>query len=114
MEEFVYLYRRPTLPPTGSAQVMQETLERWQAWFKDLEKRGHLASYGQPFEPVKGRVVNDKKGGFRDGVYAETKDIIVGYSIIKAKDFDEAVDLTKGHPIFDQGGMIEIRPILKL
>ncbi len=114
MEEFVYLYRRPTLPATGSAQMMQETMERWQAWFRDLEEKGHLANYGQPLEPVQGRVVKDEKGSFSDGVYAETKDIVVGYSIIRAKNFDEAVALTNGSPIFAQGGMIEIRPILKL
>lgn len=45
--------------------------------------------------------------------WAETKDIVMGYSPIAAKDFDEAVALTNDHPIFDEGGVIEIRPILK-
>jgi len=112
MEEFVYLYRRPTLTP-GSAEAMQRTMERWQAWFNDLREKGHLASYGQPLEPVKGRVVKDSKGGYSDGVYAETKDIVVGFSIINAADLDEAALLAKTSPIFEQGGMIEIRPILK-
>jgi hypothetical protein len=38
----------------------------------------------------------------------------MGYSVIAAADLDEAVALAKGHPIFDDGGVIEIRPILKL
>jgi hypothetical protein len=113
MSQFVYLYRRPE-QPAGSPQQMQERLQRWQAWFKDLEKKGHLANYGQPLDTTAGRVVKDRKGSFSDGPYAETKDIVVGYSLIEAKDYDEAVALTIGHPIFDQGGMIEIRPILKM
>jgi len=113
MNEFVFLWRRPQRPPK-TPQQMQETMEKYRAWFKDMEARGHLAQYGQPLEPKTGRVVKDKSGNFSDGPYAETKDIVMGYSLIVAKDFDEAVALCKDHPIFDEGGLIEIRPILKL
>ncbi len=112
MSEFVFLYRRPAT--SWTVQQMQESMEKWQAWFKKMEQSGHLANYGQPLEPKGGRVVKDKKGGYSDGPYAETKDIVGGYSVIQAKDLDEAVALTNGHPIFDQEGMIEIRPILKM
>ena len=89
-------------------------MQKYQTWFNDMEARGHLAQYGQPLEPKVGRVVKDKAGSFSDGPYAETKDILMGYSVITATDLDEAVALTKGNPIFDEGGVIEIRPILKL
>jgi hypothetical protein len=113
MNEFVFLWRRPQRPPR-TPQQMQETMEKYLAWFKDMEARGHLAQYGQPLDYKTGRVVRDKGGNFSDGPYAETKDIVMGYSLIAATDFDEAVALTKGHPIFDEGGVIEIRPVLKL
>jgi hypothetical protein len=112
MSEFVFLYRRPA--KNWTVQQMQESMEKWRVWFKKVEQSGHLAHYGQPLEPKGGRVVKDKKGGYSDGPYAETKDIVVGYSIITAKDYDEAVALTSEHPIFDQDGMIEIRPIFKM
>jgi hypothetical protein len=32
MSEFVYLYRRQSIP-TGSPQQMQERMQRWRAWF---------------------------------------------------------------------------------
>jgi len=111
MSEFVFLWRRPQRP-TRTPQQMAETMEKYLAWFKDMEARGHLAQYGQPLEPKLGRVV--KAGEVSDGPYAETKDIVMGYSIIAAKDLDEAVALTKDHPIFDEGGAIEIRPLLTL
>jgi hypothetical protein len=112
MNEFVFLYRRPAKDRT--VQQMQESMQRWQAWFKKMEQSGHLANYGQPLDTKGGRVVKDKQGGYTDGPYAETKDIVVGYSVVRAKDYDEAVALTDGHPIFDQGGMIEIRPVFKM
>lgn len=77
MNEFAYLYRRPATPP-GSPQQLQERLERWRAWFTDLEQRGHLAVYGQPLDSVGGAVVRDEKGSCSDGPYAETKDVVVG------------------------------------
>ena len=112
MNEFVYLWRRPQRPPQ-TPQQMQEWMQKYQAWFKQMEATGHLAQYGQPLEPKAGRVVRDKAGSFSDGPYAETKDVVMGFSIITAADL-EAVALTKGHPIFDEGGVIEIRPLLKL
>jgi hypothetical protein len=113
MNEFVFLWRRPQRP-AKTPQQMQETMQKYFAWFKDMEEKGHLAQYGQPLEPKSGRVVRSRGGDFSDGPYAETKDIVMGYSVIAAKDFDEAVALTKNHPIFEEGGVIEIRPILKL
>ena len=113
MDEFVYLYRRPATPPE-SPQEMQEMMGRWRAWFSDLEKSGRLAVYGQPLDPKEGKVARDAKGAASDGPYAETKDIVVGYSVVRATNINEAIELTKGHPIFDQGGVIEVRPVLKL
>jgi hypothetical protein len=114
MSEFVYLYRRSATPPSESPQQMQERMQRWQAWFKDLEKNGHLANYGQPLEDKGGGVLRDKKGSFSDGPYAETKDIVVGFSIVTAKDLDQARALATACPVLEQGGVVEIRPVMKM
>src|SRR5258707_13407435 len=106
MSEFVLLYRRPAKDWT--VQQMQESMEKWQAWFKKMEQNGHPGNYGQPPEPKGGRVVKDREGDYSDGPYAETKDIAVGDSVITAKDYDEAVAMTHEHPIFAQDGMIAI------
>ena len=111
MDEFVYLYRRPLHSRT--AQEMQEALEKYQTWFNDLEARGRVVQYGQPLDPKAGRLVKDRDGSISDGPYAETKDIVVGFSIIRAENIDEAAALARSCPILEQGGMIEIRPVLK-
>jgi hypothetical protein len=113
MSEFVYLYRRPVLPP-GSPQEMQERMKRWRAWFDSLEKRGHLANLGQPLHQSEGVVVRDAKGRFTDGPYAETKDVIMGYSLIKANDLEQARALVADWPGYEDGGVIEIRPVMKM
>jgi hypothetical protein len=113
MSEFVYLYRSPQTSP-GSPAQMQERMQRWSAWFKDLESKGFLSSLGHPLERSGGGVVKDKSGSLSDGPYAETKDIVVGFSIIEAKDLKQAVTLSTGCPIFEQGGIVEVRPIMKM
>jgi len=48
-----------------------------------------------------------------DGPYAETKDIVIGFSVIEAKDFEQAVKLAAECPLVEIGGLVEVRPILK-
>ena len=86
-------------------------VERWLAWLRDLETKGHVRSAGQPLEAT-GKIV---KGGTRtiiDGPFAEAKDVIGGYSIITAKNAAEAAELAKGCPALDDpDGSVEVRPV---
>jgi len=36
-----------------------------------------------------------------------------GFSLIEARDLDEAAELSKGCPILERGGSVEVRPIMK-
>ena len=112
MSEFVYLYRRPPRS-AESPQQMQDRLQRWRDWFSDLEKRRHIKSLGQPLAEAGGGVVRGT-GRVSDGPYAETKDIIMGFTLVEARDLDQAIKLTETWPGFDEGGCIEVRPVLKL
>jgi hypothetical protein len=85
-------------------------MEKWVAWFKDLGAKGHLKDYGHPLEAV-GRVVKGKQKIVNDGPYAEAKDVVGGYSVIEAKDLEHAVEISKGCPILEIGGSVEVRPI---
>ena len=77
---------------------------------KDLGDKGYLKNPGQPLERV-GKVVGGTKKTVTDGPYAETKDVIGGFSIVEAKDLDQAAQLAAGCPITDVGGSVEVRPI---
>ncbi len=110
MSEFVYLYRggrRPESPAEGE-QVMQ----KWGAWLQSLADGGHLIDRGQPLEPD-GKVVR-KKSAVTDGPFAESKDIVGGFSLVNAKDLAEAAQLASGCPIFEHEGLVEVRPVLKM
>ena len=50
MSEFVFLYRGETDMKSLSPQEAQQSMQKWMAWFKELEKKGKLKSIGQPLE----------------------------------------------------------------
>ena len=111
MNEYLFLYRGSKRP--SSPQEMQEVMQLWMAWMQDLATRGHMKERGQPLEGA-GKVVNGKERAVTDGPYAEAKDLVGGYTIILAKDLDEAAELSKGCPVFDRGGSVEVRPVMKM
>lgn len=113
MNEFVFLYRSPP-SPSLSPQQMQDRMQRWNTWFRDLEKRGALANLGLPLQHAGGGVVKDRSGTVSDGPFAETKDIIIGFSVIHAESFEQAVSFATTCPIYDQDGVVEVRPIAKM
>ena len=111
MSEFTYLYRgRDT---TASPEQRQQHLQKWVAWFKELGASGHLKELGHPLESA-GMVVKGNQKIVTDGPYAEAKDVVGGYSLIEAKDLAHAVEISKGCPILEVGGFVEVRPIMQI
>lgn len=108
MSEFTYLFRgRDT---SASPEQMQKTMEKWVVWFKELGANGHLKDTGHPLEHT-GKVVKGKQKIVNDGPYAEAKDVVGGYIVVEAKDLLHAVEISKGCPILEAGGSVEVRPI---
>lgn len=112
MKEFMLLIRnegdgKATLSP----EEQQKFLKACQVYIEDLTKKGHLKS-AQPLVR-EGKMISGKSDAFKDGPYNETKEIIVGYYHILAKDLDEAVAIAKRNPefAFVNGAKIEVRPI---
>ena len=108
MSEFTFLFRgRDT---STSPEQMQKNMQKWVAWFKELGEKGHIKYPGHPLEGT-GKVVTGKQKAIHDGPYAEAKDIVNGFTLIEAKDLSQAVELSKGCPILEVGGSVEVRPI---
>jgi hypothetical protein len=110
MSEFVYLYRggdRPTSP-----ELMQQQMQKWLSWMKKLGDTGNIKDPGHPLDRS-GKSVQGKQRTVTDGPYAE-KDVVGGYTLVEARDLAHAVELSSGCPIFDIGGSVEVRPVMKI
>jgi hypothetical protein len=96
----------------GSPEQMQQHMQKWGAWMKELTQLGHFKS-GEPLERT-GKVVKGTRKAVTDGPFAEAKDLVGGFLLVSAKDLDEAVALSKGCPIFENDGIVEVRPVMKM
>ena len=94
-----------------SPEQQQQFINACMVYIEDLIKKGNLKG-AQPLIR-EGRMISGSPGAFKDGPYNESKEIIVGYYHILAKDIDEAIDIAKGNPefAFVKGARIEVRPI---
>jgi hypothetical protein len=116
MSEFVYLFRTNEADRRehmGTPERAQHSMEAWLAWMRDLEARGHLKNPGQPLDGG-GRVVRGNKRTVTDGPFVEIKDLVMGFIVVEAKDLEQAVELSRGCPMLDGDGSVEIRPVRKL
>ncbi len=96
MNDFTFLYRgRDT---SASPEQMQQTMQKWRSWFKELGEKGHLKDIGHPLENA-GKVVKGKQKAVTDGPFAEAKDVVGGFTLIQARDLEQAVEISEVRPI---------------
>lgn len=112
MQEFMMIFRNvynSEFKP--SPEQMQASIKHWQDWIGGIAAQGkfvgtnQLGFQGKTLKP--GNVVTD-------GPYAEVKEIVGGYVIVKADTIDEAIVLAKGCPILQYGGLVEVRDVMQL
>ena len=110
MAEFMLLFRYNTSGKEPSPEQMQETGKLWWAWMQKLEAGKKISRVGNRLSRA-GRVVK-ANSMVTDGPYAEIKEILAGFMVIHAEDFDEAVEISKECPIIQTGGNVEVRKFI--
>ncbi|QHT71805.1 transcription initiation protein [Rhodocytophaga rosea] len=109
MNDFLLIFRRDFKGKEAqlSPQQMQDSIKEWQNWFGGIAAQNKLARPLQRWD-IDGKVVKSDKHVI-NGPYAEIKESIGGLIIIKAADYDEAVEIAQGCPILKLGGNVEVR-----
>ena len=112
MKEFALIFRLKDIADfKPSPEQMQERMN----WLGSIAAQNKLVDNGNTLLPIPGSAKTVKPNNVvTDGPYTEIKEFISGYIVIKADNIDEAVEIAKANPIFDQvGGNIEVREVLK-
>lgn len=86
MKKFILFYQGPA--PSADASH-----DQWPAWFRKVGDK--LVDMGSPLQ--NGLVLH------HDGSASDSGTDFNGYSIIQAENIDEALNLTKDHPILTSG-----------
>ena len=108
MKDFVLLFRSGLDFATATPEQMQQAMMKWKAWMDELTKQGKYLG-GQRL--MKNGSVLKSREKVIDGPYAESKEIVGGFVLIKAIDLQDAIETAKGCPIFEYGGITEVREI---
>lgn len=110
MEKFMFIFHGG-IDPASSPAVLQENMGKWLAWVDKLRKGGYYES-GEPLLPG-GKIVKGVRS-VTDGPFTEGKEVVGGYFIVNARDYDEAVSLCADYPDYNVGGTIQVRQVMKI
>ncbi len=113
MTKFLYLFRGGDAVRTQqSPEEMQAHMEIWKNWMGGLAGNGQLVD-GLPLGK-EGKVVVKSGATITDGPFAEGNEIVGGYLIVNAENMDAAVEISKGCPIYEHDGTVEVRQIMSM
>lgn len=111
MAQFILFIRGGDPAEPQTPEEMQQAVERYRAWAGALAAQNKLVSAFK-LKDDGGRIMSGDGGQVAvDGPFAETKETIGGYFVIEAADYNEAIALAKGCPVFAGGGVLEVRQI---
>ncbi len=110
MKKFVLVFRGgDTHISTAHSQAAMDVIQTWNNWMQGLAEKGILA--GGDALQVSGKNVKGSKKVVSDGPYAVGNEMVGGYLIVNAKDINDAVEISKGCPILNEEGSVEVRQV---
>jgi hypothetical protein len=115
MPQFMLISQDSMEIPEGfeiTPEIIQGIIQKYNDWAEGLRKSGHLVSLNKlRDEPGKNITGVGPNQVVTDGPYAETKEIIGGYWIVTAADYDEAIKLASTCPSLEFGSRVEVREV---
>lgn len=112
MQDFMLLFHSPINPDyRPSPEEFQAAVKQWEDWAGGIAAQGKFK--GTNALNHDGRVVG-ADGTVTDGPFTEIKEIINGYALVSAENYDDAVRLTENCPVFAAGGRVEVRSVMDL
>ena len=109
MNEFLIAIHRDPMSkhPSPSPEQMKEAMKPYQDWIAGIAAQDKLVAPPKKWD-IDGRVISTAKK-IHQGPYAEGMVSIGGLVLIRANDYDEAVEIAKGCPIIKYGAVVEVR-----
>ena len=114
MKDFLLIFRRDASTEDArlSPEQLQAMMKPWQDWMGSIAAQNKLVNQGNRLEGT-GNVVKPNNI-ITNGPYIEIKEAVGGYTIIKASSLEEATEISKGCPILQVGGSVEVRAIIPM
>jgi len=111
MKEFALIFR---LKDIADFKPTPEQMQERMNWLAGIASQNKLADKGNTLLPFAENAKTVKPDNVvTDGAYTEIKEFISGYIVVRTETIDEAVEIAKANPVFEMGGSIEVREVLK-
>jgi hypothetical protein len=114
MDKYMMIFRNTPVSEevyqNMSPEEMQASLDQWNAWIGGIAAQGKLV--GSDALEGGGKIVTGSRRVLSDGPYVESKELVSGYLLMQAESEEEAVEHSKGCPIFDIEGSVEVRKLM--
>jgi hypothetical protein len=96
------LQSRPGVWDDVPPAEMERKMARYRAWHQKIRDEGRHVS-GEKLAEEGGKVLSLQKGKVSvvDGPYAEAKEVVGGYVVFRAADYEEAIALARDCPALD-------------
>lgn len=112
MKEFLMIFRTERNDnPAPSPEQMQAMVKTWQDWIGGIAAQGKFL--GTNALSPNGKTLQGNQV-IADGPYAEVKEIVGGYILVKTDSMDDALKLAEGCPTLAIGGKVEVREVMNL
>lgn len=92
-----------------SPEDVQAMIGKWNVWIGGIAEQGKFLDTNALLPA--GKVLSGNGSVVTDGPFTEGKEIVGGYLTLTAENFEEAIALAQGCPIFETGGTVEVRQI---
>jgi hypothetical protein len=115
MQNYMLIYQGgdPEWCENTTPEEMAESMKRWSDWMEDLQGKDLLIDGGCPLNYNGKRI--DSDGIVTDIAAMEFKELVSGFSIIKASNYDQAIEIAKACPIFNSPNItVEVREVMNL
>jgi hypothetical protein len=106
------LHQNSERPRPASPEELTTMHKAYMGWAERMRAEGKLRG-GEKLSDDPGRSLRrrQERVAVTDGPYAESKELVGGFFILAAGDYDEACRLAESCPHLTYGGRIEVRQI---
>ncbi len=110
MKDFMLIFQGPDYEKIGlSPEEVQLQMEKWFAWVAKLQA-ANLYKGGEALHPH-GKIVTSPNV-VSDGPFAEAKELVGGYFIVTAQDYEQAIQIANDFPDFKYDGKVQVREVV--
>jgi len=109
MKNFMLIFRGGSDAMEMSPEASQQHMQKWFEWVGELQQKG-IYTAGEALIPG-GKTVS-QGNVVTDGPFAESKEIVGGFFIVKAESLEAAAEIAKACPDLPLGGTVEVRDVV--